>query len=148
MKKLTAAQIQAIQELAEYPVPISRVDVEFLSDGTSRITIVSELNADWNRVDQIIHDELDESLPDLEYYGKPIKYSYPVDESETREMYFINFEGESLIRLIMRTKDEPRAWTAEKLKTAIIGVDLAKSEDMTGNVRKPWTLEEILKREG
>lgn len=147
MKKLTVTQLTAIQELSNYPT-ISRVDLEFFPNNLSQITIVSTINADWNDVDKSINDELDEAFPDLEYYGAPCKYSQPGDESETRELYFINFEGESLIRLIMRSKDEPTKWTAEKLKTAIIGVDLAKSEDMTGNVRKPWTLEEIMRNEG
>lgn len=113
MKKLSPNQIFAIQELAEYPVLISYVDIEFASNGTSRITIVSEMNVEWNDVDKAINEELDEVFPGLEYFGEPIKYSHPI-EDETRELYFINFEGESLIRLMMRS-GEPIEWTLEEI---------------------------------
>lgn len=113
MKKLTIPQITAIQELANYP-QISRVDLEFFPNNISQITIVSAINVEWNDVDKAINDELDETFPNLEYYGLPCKYSQPGDESETRELYFINFEGESLIRLIMRSKEIE--WTPELIE--------------------------------
>ena len=100
MKRLSSSQLAAVQELADYAF-IQSATVEFASSGLSRITITSVPGADWNKVDQAINDEFDHVFPELEYYLKPVTYVSPISGNE-EELFFINFEGETLINLIMK----------------------------------------------
>jgi len=105
MKPLTATQFAAIQELSNHPC-ITYTEVECLGSGLSQITIKSTINAEWNTVDQAINDELDEVFPNLEYHGRPGNFYNPGDNTDS-DIYFIDFEGETLIRLLMRRDAKP-----------------------------------------
>lgn len=115
MKKLTAFQILDIQSLSKNPL-IYSTDIEFFNDGQSRITITSAINAEWDGqtgVDALLNSALDEFFPNLEYRGLPTKEYSPIDGTD-HEYYFIDFEGETLISLIMRS--EPKnEWTVEDI---------------------------------
>ena len=119
MKKLTQTQFTAIQSLAENPL-ISETSVEFSNNGLSRITITSAIGADWNEVNSALNSALDKVFPKLEYMGGPAKFYNPFEQMD-EEIYGINFEGESLIRLTMR---------------------------MEPSVKEKWPLEEVMRREG
>ena len=100
MKKLTPNQILAIQFLPEYS-PISSTSIEFYNNGLSRISIVSAVGAKWDEVNAALNSALDKVLPNLLYMGSPAKFYNPFEQMD-EEIYGINFEGESLIRLVMR----------------------------------------------
>ena len=100
MKPLTNEQFQAIQELSNHPC-IAYTEVECLGFGLSQITIKSMVRAEWDTVYQAINDEFDAVFPGLEYRGQPGSYFNPLDNTDI-EVYFIEFEGETLIRLLMR----------------------------------------------
>ena len=119
MKKLTQTQFTAIQSLAENPF-IYSTTIEFFNNGLSRISIVSTVDANWEDVNVVLRFALEKQLPNLEYMGSPAKFYNPFEKTE-EEIYFINFEGESLIRLIMR---------------------------MAPSVKEKWTLEDIMRQEG
>lgn len=122
MRKLMPSQFLTVQSLLDNPL-ISSVDVELTNNGLSRITIKSAVNAPWDGsegVDMVISLALDANFPGLEYLCTPAKYTNPADGLE-HELYFINYEGETLINLIMRSdseqKEKPSAPTDSKKKT-------------------------------
>ena len=90
MKKLTANQLLDIQNLVDNPL-IEQASVDFHANGLMRVTVVSSLNADWNSVDSV----LEEIFPGMEYRG-------PSTYTENGELYFIDFNGETLINLVMK----------------------------------------------
>lgn len=70
----------------------------------TQITIESAVGAEWrgpHGVDALIIDELDEILQGLEYMGSPAKHTNPITEID-EDIYYINFEGETLIWLVMQ----------------------------------------------
>jgi len=112
VRKLTLNQIEAIQNLIINPL-IDSTEVEFSKNGLSRITIKSAVNAPWDGpkgVDMMISLALDVNFPGLEYLCTPAKYTNPADGLE-HELYFINYEGETLINLIMRSDSEQKEGT-------------------------------------
>ena len=112
MKKLTDSQISAIQSLADNPL-IASTSVEFYKNGLSRITVNSIVGAYFGEVNAIMNSALGEEFSNLEYDGLPVKEFFPPDETD-HEYYFINFEGETLITLIMRS--EPKnEWSVEDI---------------------------------
>ncbi|SPF51198.1 hypothetical protein SBF1_50082 [Candidatus Desulfosporosinus infrequens] len=108
MKRLTIEQLQAVQGLAEYPSLIHRSGLEFLNDGTSVIRVVSMPNVSWDKVDAIINSELDFVFPELCYHGPSTTYVDPMNGAEC-ELYFIDYEGETLISLVMQKEEAPFA---------------------------------------
>ena len=107
MRKLTQAQLSAIQNLIINPL-IDSTEVEFSKNGLSRITIKSTVNAPWDGpegVDMSISLALDNEFPGLEYLCTPARYVNPVDGLDN-ELYLINYEGETLINLIMRSEGQ------------------------------------------
>jgi len=109
MNQLTDAQITALQSLSLHPL-IYSVGVEFFNNGLSHITITSAINANWDGsdgVDALLVRELDKHFPDLEYMGSPAKFYNTFTEMD-EEIYSINFEGETLIRLVIQS--EHVAW--------------------------------------
>lgn len=108
MKPLTQSQIMAALNLAKHPL-IAEVGVEVNNNGSSRIRIESVVGADYNEVDSAMDAAISKEFADYEYMGLPIKYVNPVDGIE-QELYFINWEGETLFDLIMRIA--PAKWTA------------------------------------
>ena len=133
MKKLTPTQLIQISYLGENPL-FDFADIAFHKSGFTHIHVSTVPGADWRDVAMA----LSEIFPDITFDRKQTGDDEPTYNIEVGEgiCFFLNM-------VAVETE-----WTAEKLKTAIIGVDLAKSEDMTGNVWKPWTLEEILRNEG
>jgi len=103
MKKLTQNQLTAIQSLAENPL-IAEAQIGF-NKGLSRVTITSIVGTSWNEVDAVIHEVLDGEFPELEYMGTPARDMNSFTGIE-EEIYYINFEGETLIRLAMRLAPE------------------------------------------
>lgn len=99
MKDLTLEQLQVIQNLEKQPL-IAKTGIEF-ENGIARISIRSTVGADWDEVDELIKEHLGELFPNYEYFGTPAKYTNPIDGIE-QELYFINFEGVTLIDLTMR----------------------------------------------
>ena len=99
MKDLTIEQLQAIQNLEKHPL-IAKTGIEF-ENGIARISIRSTVGADWDEVDSLIKSQLGEEFPNYEYFGTPAKYTNPIDGIE-QELYFIKFEGVTLIDLTMR----------------------------------------------
>lgn len=104
MRPLTANQFLKLQELSVNPL-ISNIDPEIIGGMVARIRITSAIGADWNKVDAAIEKTLRGDFPDYEYMGQPAVYTSPTDGLE-HELYFINFEGETLISLIMRKKED------------------------------------------
>ena len=99
MKDLTIAQLTAIQNLEKHSL-IAKTGIEF-ENGIARISIRSTVGAIWDEVESLIESELGELFPGYEYFGSPAKYTNPIDGIE-QELYFINFEGVTLIDLTMR----------------------------------------------
>jgi len=104
MKKLTAEQVMAIYNLEEkYLIHETKIQH---SNGVTRVTIESVLNAEWDGpcgVDALLLKELDELFPDMEYMGPSAKCVNPMDGAN-EEIYYINWEDETLIWLIMRKR--------------------------------------------
>ena len=113
MKPLTNEQFQAIQELSNHPC-ITYTEVEYSGAGLSQITIKSTVNAEWNEVDQAINDEFDAVFPGLEYRGHPGSFHNLGDNTDV-EIYFIDYQGETLIRLLMRKETPVVDWTIEEI---------------------------------
>jgi len=113
MKPLTSEQFQAIQELSNH-TSIAYTEIECLGAGLSQITIKSMVGAGWDTVDQAINAEFDECFPNLEYRGRPGNFYNPGDNTDS-DIYFIDFEGETLIRLLMRREAKPVEWTVEQI---------------------------------
>ena len=99
MRKLTPSQFLTVQSLVDNPL-ISSVDIELTSNGLSRIMIKSAVGADYNEVDSALDDAISKEFTDYEYMGTPARYTCPIDKAE-KELYFINWEGETLFYLIM-----------------------------------------------
>ena len=127
MKKLTANQLLDIQNLVDNPL-IEQASVDFHSNGLMRVTVVSASNAEWNSVDSL----LEEIFPGMEYRGQSAHV-------KNNEMYSIDFNGETLINLVMK-----------KTPTSIEAVEKVIHPKCTVNVTKvqsllePWYLEQIL----
>jgi len=106
MKKLTVDQLVAIQDLEENSL-IAKVDIEF-QKGLSRIIITSIVGTSQSEVDSVLNEALGDVFPGLEYMGSPAKYTNPID-GINQELYYLNYEGETLFYLIMRLGHE---WSA------------------------------------
>lgn len=113
MKQLTTTQLRAIQTLANNPL-IASTSIEFFKNEISRITINSIVGAYFNEVNAILNSTLDEEFPNLEYRGLPTKEYFPIDEKD-HEYYFLDFEGETLITLVMRIEPVKEVWSAEDI---------------------------------
>lgn len=109
MKPLTQPQIMAALSLAKHPL-IAEVGVEINNNGLSRIKIKSIVGADYNEVDSAFDAALAKEFANYEYMGEPAKYVNPVDGIE-QELYFINWDGETLFDLTMRIA--PAKWAGE-----------------------------------
>jgi len=99
MKEITKSQFAAIKNLWKCSL-ISSITIDLGENGLSRVTIKSTANADWNGVDAALDAALSKQFPDYEYMGTPARYTCPIDKAE-KELYFINWEGETLFYLIM-----------------------------------------------
>ncbi len=110
MKDLTKDQLFVIQQLAKSPL-ITKVGWD-IENGMTRITVKSTIGADWNAVDATIGTVLKAELSELEYMGIPAKYTNPSTGIE-EEMHFINFNGETLIWLIMQLA--PAKWSPQDI---------------------------------
>ena len=120
------SQLWSIQDLANNPL-IEMTSVDFHSNGLMRVTVVSASNADWNSVDSL----LEEIFPGMEYRG-------PSTYTENGELYFIDFNGETLINLVM--KKAPAQTEAPKEichPQCIVNVTKAQS------LLDPWYVEKI-----
>jgi len=106
VKKLTVDQLVAIQSLEENSL-IAKVDIELIK-GLSRVTITSIVGTNQSEVDAVLSEVLGSAFPDLEYMGSPAKYVSPID-GINQELYYLNYEGETLFYLIMRLGHE---WSA------------------------------------
>ena len=127
MKKLMPSQLWSIQDLADNPL-IEMTSVDFHANGLMRVTIISSLNAEWNPVDSL----LEEIFPGMEYRGQSV-------HAENCEMYSIDYNGETLINLVMK-----------KAPTSIEAVEKVIHPQCIVNVTKvqslldPWYLEQII----
>lgn len=92
MQELTAAQFMGIQSLVKNPL-IEQASIDFHHNGLLRVTVISVLNADFKAVDNAIS----EVFPGTEVRGTP-GYSRNGDS----ELWFLDFEGETLINLCMK----------------------------------------------
>ena len=110
MKELTPNQVMAALNLAKNPL-IASASVEVNDNGLSRISIKSAIGADFSEVDKLI-STLGEHFPGLEYFLKPARY---LNCDVEQELYFMNWEGETLIWLIMRLGMVGRKWTPEEI---------------------------------
>jgi len=102
MKDLTTEQLKAIYCLEDSPL-ISETMIQ-RNNGLTRITIESAVGVDWDGpfgVDNLLVNELDELFPDIEYAGTSAKHTNPMTGID-EEIYHINCDGETLIRLVMR----------------------------------------------
>lgn len=99
MKELTAEQVMETLNLAKHPL-IAKVSVE-VNKNVSRISIVSEIGANWDEVNTLIFSKLGYLFPGMDYMGFPAKFKNPLDDVE-QELYFIDFNGETLLDLTMR----------------------------------------------
>jgi hypothetical protein len=111
MKDLTPDQVMTALNLAKSPL-ITRVSVEVNENNISRISIVSAIGAKQKDVDELIESTLGKLFPGYEYMYLPAKYVSPVDQIE-EELYFINYDGETLIDLTMRIG--PVKWTPKDI---------------------------------
>ncbi len=109
MKDLTKAQVMTALSLAKHPL-IASASVE-VNKNLSRISIRSEIGAEFSEVDKLIFSELGKLLPGIEYMGLPAKYVNGTDDVE-QELYFINWEGETLIYLTLRIC---KKWSPEEI---------------------------------
>jgi len=132
MKKLSPEQLVAVQELSNYRFIESSL-VEFLTNGLSQIRITSIPGADWDQVEQAMANEFDEVFPNYEHAGKSINYTDPMDGMEC-ELFYINYEDETLIKLIMK-----KATFAEAAEEKVL-------QEQSTTIA--WTLEDIMRQEG
>ena len=112
MKKLTAKQIEAIQTLSQHPL-IYSTDLEFFNNGLSRVTIKSAVGAEWKDVDTVLTDALDKLFGNLDYHGPSVKEHNPLDGTDS-EYYFMDWDGESFLCLIMRYEPSDE-WSIEDI---------------------------------
>jgi len=102
MMDLTTEQLKAIYYLEDNPL-ISETMIQ-RNDGLTRITIESAVGADWDGehgVYSLLVNELDELFADMEYAGTSTKHTNPMTGID-EEIYYINWNGETLIRLVMQ----------------------------------------------
>lgn len=109
MKPLTIPQVMTALKLSEHPL-IASASVE-VNKNVSRISIRTEIGAEFSEVDKLIFSKFDELLPGIEYMGLPAKYVNATDDVE-QELYFINYRGETLIDLTLRIG---RKWSPEEI---------------------------------
>ena len=126
LKKLMPSQLSSIQDLADNPL-IEMASVDFHSNGLMRVTVVSSLNADWNAVDVA----LEEIFPGIEYQGQSA-------HAENDELYFIDYNGETLINLVMKKAPAPTEVPKEINHPKCI-INVTKVESLLD----PWYLEQI-----
>lgn len=103
MFDLTSSQFLAIQLLTKSDL-ISEVGVHIGDSDGIKIKIKSTIGAKWDGlcgVDSLLVEMLDESFPDLEYMGIPANHTNPLTGID-EDIYFINYQGETLIWLIMQ----------------------------------------------
>ena len=127
MKKLMPSQLWSIQYLADNPL-IEMTSVDFHSNGLMRVTVVSCLNAEWNPVDAI----LEEIFPGMEYRGQS---TY----TENGELYFIDYNGVTLINLVMK-----KAPTSIEAVEKVIHPDCIINVTQAQSLLDPWPLEQII----
>jgi len=100
MMEITESQFSAICSLRKSPL-ISEITIGLEENGLSRITIKSVMGVDWNSVDAALDAALSEQFADYEYMGTPASYTCPIKDIKN-ELYYINYQGETLIYLIMQ----------------------------------------------
>ena len=111
MQALTPNQVMAALNLSKSRL-ISSVSVEVDHNGLTRITVNSAIGAEWDRgVDTLIAHSLDKEFPTLEYHGKPVTYHDPFEDTEN-ELYFLDYNGETLINLVMKKAPAPTEATS------------------------------------
>lgn len=111
MQQLTPTQLHAIQSLIEHPC-IKAVRIEIFSNSLTHVSVDSEVGADFNLVDMAIQT-LNEIF-NLEYRDEACSYLNPVDGKQT-ELYTLDWDGEALISLSMRSEPEPVVWDLEAI---------------------------------
>ena len=131
MKKLMPSQLSSIQDLADnYSIEMASID--FHANGLMRVTVISSLNADWNSVDSL----LEEIFPGMEYRGQSA-------HAENDEMYFIDFNGETLINLVMK-KPSTAMESDKKINHPKCMLNVTKVQSLL----EPWYVEQILRDGG
>ncbi|MCO1599857.1 hypothetical protein [Desulfosporosinus nitroreducens] len=100
MKKLTPSQLSDVQNLMDDPL-ISQASVDFHSNGLMRVTIISKPDVELFGIDTFLR----KVFPGMEYRGAPA-----IDDDS--ELHFIDYNGETLINLLM--KKAPAPTEAEK----------------------------------
>jgi len=98
--EITESQFAALVNLGKSPL-ISEISIGLEENGLSRITIKSTVGVDWNSVDAALDAALREQFPDYEYMGTPASYICPIKDIKN-ELYYINYQGETLFYLIMQ----------------------------------------------
>ena len=131
MKKLMSSQLSSIQDLADNPL-IEMASVDFHSNGLMRVTVISSPNADWNAVDVA----LEEIFPGIEYRGQSA-------HAENDELYFIDYNGETLINLVMKKAPAPTE-AVEKINHPKHTINVSKVESLL----EPWYVEQVLRDGG
>lgn len=131
MKKLMPSQLSSIQDLTDNPL-IEMASVDFHANGLMRVTIISSLNADWNSVDSL----LEEIFPGMEYRGQSAHV-------ENDELYSIDYNGETLINLVMK-----KSPTAMEDPREILHPDCVTNVTKKQSSLKPWYLKQILRDGG
>ncbi|EHQ92174.1 hypothetical protein [Desulfosporosinus youngiae] len=104
MIRLTPTQLSDIQSLVENPA-VDQTGVDFQGNGLMKVTIISKLDADREDIDKV----LQQIFPGMEYRGT---VGVEVSNGELYEFYFIDWNGETLINLLM--KKAPVGAEAEK----------------------------------
>jgi len=104
MRKLTKDELSAIQDLSDNTSLIEQVSTDRHSNTLTRITVISQVNADWDRVDALLNS----IFPELEYRGKS---GIDTKDGIISEHFSIDVDGETLINLCM--KKDPTAMESE-----------------------------------
>lgn len=126
LRKLMPSQLSSIQDLMDNPL-IEMASIDFRANGLMRVTVISSLNTDRNAVDSV----LEEIFPGKEYRGRS---AY----AENDELYFIDYNGETLINLVMK-----KSPTAMEDPREISHPDCITNVTKDESKLKPWFVEQI-----
>jgi hypothetical protein len=108
---LTDDQIRAILNLEKNPL-VSKSGLA-MEDGSLLVNIESVIDAKRLEVDWLLIKELGELMAELEHMGTPATFHNPFSQLD-EEINFLNYQGETLIRLVMRKSPKPlEKWSTE-----------------------------------
>jgi len=103
MRKLTATELSAIQDLEDSPL-IEQWSIDGHSNSLRRVTIISKVNASWDDIDTL----LNAIFPELEYRGKA---GISVEDGVVSEYFSIDVDQETLINLVIKKAIEQKEGT-------------------------------------